>query len=285
MKKYTQSIVILSLLALAAACGPKQDEKAAQLEKLNAKLNTLKAQQADLSKEMQQVEVEIAKLNPEGKVKRKEVAVTAVAPGRFDYFVQTQGAIESLDNIMISAKSMGVITQVYVTEGATVTKGQLLAQIDNTLVERGIDELKGQLELANTVYERQKNLWDQKIGTEVQFLQTKNNKESLERRLASLNEQNEMTRIKAPINGVVDEVSLRVGQNIAPGMPAVRVISNGSIARIVGHQVIADGPVVVTNAPQVAAYMKALRAKHIAAEVARLLAEDAAAVKAAIGSA
>jgi RND family efflux transporter MFP subunit len=82
------------------------------------------------------------------------------------------------------------------------------------------------LDLATTVYNRQKNLWDQKIGTEVQYLQAKNNKESLEHRLASLNEQLDMARIKSPINGSVDAVEVKIGQNAAPGAPAFRVVSS-----------------------------------------------------------
>jgi membrane fusion protein (multidrug efflux system) len=110
-----------------------------------------------------------------------------------------------------------------------VSAGQTLAQIDNSLIARGIDELKSQLELATTVFDRQKNLWDQKIGTEVQFLQAKSNKESLERRLASLQEQNEQTKIKAPVSGVVDAVNVKVGMNIAPGVPAARVVNNSDL--------------------------------------------------------
>ena len=98
-------------------------------------------------------------------------------------------------------------------------------RVDNSLFQRNIEEVKSQLELANTVYNRQKNLWDQKIGTEVQYLQAKNNKENLDKRLATINEQYDMTRIKSPITGTVDDVRLRVGENIAPGMPAIRVVS------------------------------------------------------------
>jgi RND family efflux transporter MFP subunit len=89
--------------------------------------------------------------------------------------------------------------------------------------------MKSQLELANTVYERQKNLWDQKIGTEVQFLQAKTNKESLEKQLAALQEQNEMTRIKSPISGTVDDVNVKVGENISPGMPAARIVNSNDL--------------------------------------------------------
>jgi membrane fusion protein, multidrug efflux system len=148
---------------------------------------------------------------------------------KFDHYVQTQGVIEAEDNILVSAKSMGVITQVYVKEGQTVSKGQILAQIDNSLVLRNAEGVKSQLALATSVYERQKNLWDQKIGTEVQFLQAKTNKEALEKQLAGVEEQNDMMRIKSPINGVVDEVSVKIGENISPGQPAARVINNSDL--------------------------------------------------------
>jgi RND family efflux transporter MFP subunit len=129
----------------------------------------------------------------------------------------------------MSAKSAGVVTNVYAREGEAISKGQILAQIDNSLIVRGIDELKSQLELANTVYERQKNLWAQKIGTEIQYLQAKSNKESLERRLATLQEQNDMTKIKAPITGTVEVVNIKVGENVAPGVSTFRVINTSDL--------------------------------------------------------
>ncbi len=89
-----------------------------------------------------------------------------------------KGQVESENDIAVTAQTPGVVTQVYVKEGQHVGKGQLLAQTDNTMIVRGIEAQKAQLELATAVYERQKNLWDQKIGTEVQFLQAKTNKES-----------------------------------------------------------------------------------------------------------
>jgi RND family efflux transporter MFP subunit len=219
-------IHILSTVVVAgflAGCSSASKDKATQL-------NELKTKQAEISKQIATLEAEIAKENPEAvAVKAKEVAVTEVTPRSFEHFIQTQGTIESEENVMVSAKTMGIITNVLVKEGDMVSKGQTLAQIDNTLILKGIEELKSGMELANTVYERQKNLWDKKIGTEVQFLQAKSNKESLEKRLASLQEQNEMTRIKSPISGLVDAVDIKVGQNIAPGMPAVRVVNTSDL--------------------------------------------------------
>ncbi|MFZ5999198.1 MAG: efflux RND transporter periplasmic adaptor subunit [Bacteroidota bacterium] len=220
-------IPILSAVVLAgvmAGCSSASKDKQTQLAEL-------KAQQAEIAKQISTLQAEIAKEGGDATatVKAKDVVVAELATRKFDHYVKTQGSVESEENILVSAKSMGVITHVSVREGEMVSKGQTLAQIDNTLIVRGIEEMKSQLELANTVFERQKNLWDQKIGTEVQFLQAKTNKESLEKRLASMQEQNEMSKIKAPVSGVVDELNVKVGQNIAPGMPAARVVNNSDL--------------------------------------------------------
>jgi membrane fusion protein, multidrug efflux system len=219
-KIHSQLILVSTLAVFLAACGSNTNDKAALLKEL-------KTQQVEIAKQVKTLEAEMAKANPQASTaKSKDVAVVELKPRPFDHYIQTQGAIEAVDNILVSAKTMGVITQVFVREGDVVSKGQTLAQIDNSLTLRGIEEVKSGLDLATTVYNRQKNLWDQKIGTEVQYLQAKNNKESLERRLATLNEQLDMARIKSPINGSVDAVEAKIGQNAAPGAPAFRVVSN-----------------------------------------------------------
>ncbi|HEY5748099.1 MAG TPA: efflux RND transporter periplasmic adaptor subunit [Chryseolinea sp.] len=220
---YTRFAVILTAVILAACSAASPDDKKAELAKL-------KQQQADITKQIQKLEGEIAKANPDSvEVRAKEVNVTELAPRKFDYFVQTQGRVEAEDNIQVSSKSAGVVTTVYVQEGDAVSKGQVLAQIDNSVIQRNIEAMKSQLELATTVYQRQKNLWDQKIGTEVQYLQTKTTKENLERQVASLQEQNSQTRVTAPFSGTVDEVTAKVGQNIAPGMPAARIVNTSNL--------------------------------------------------------
>jgi RND family efflux transporter MFP subunit len=224
---YTRLSVIAIAGVLAACSAATPDDKKAQLEQL-------KKQEKDISKQIQQLESEIAKENPDSTtaVKSKEVTITELVPRKFDHYVQTQGSVDAEDNILVSAKSPGVVTAVYIKEGQQVSKGQVLAQIDNSVIIRSIEAQKSQLELAKTVFERQKNLWDQKIGTEVQYLQAKTNKESLEKQLESLNEQNDMTRIKAPISGTVDDVAIKIGENIAPGMPAVRVVNTSDLKLI-----------------------------------------------------
>lgn len=216
--KPTVYIIVVMLALLATACGAGGD-KARQLE-------ALKKEQATLTKKIAQLESELAATGGASTAaKGKEVGTAVLDVRPFDYYIQTQGKVESMENILVSAKMMGIITHVYAYPGESVSKGQTLAQIDNSVIVRSIEELKSGLELANTVFERQKNLWAQKIGTEIQFLQAKNNKESLEKRLATLNEQNEMAKIKAPVSGTVDEIFIKLGENVAPGMPAMRVVN------------------------------------------------------------
>jgi membrane fusion protein, multidrug efflux system len=212
-------VTIISTSLLLEGCGDKV-----------AKLEKLKSQQAAIANEIASLEKELKLTDTAAvSVKSKEVSVTELSPRKFDYYVQTQGLIQAENNILVSAKSAGVITQVFVKEGESVNKGEILAQIDNSLLVSSIEEVKSSLELANTVFERQKNLWDQKIGTEVQYLQAKNNKESLEKRLATLREQLEMTKIKSPINGTVDAINAKLGENMAPGIPAFRVINTSEL--------------------------------------------------------
>jgi membrane fusion protein, multidrug efflux system len=248
---YIRLAIALAIATVLYACSASEKDKPAQLEQL-------KKENAALNVKIQKLEEEIAKENPEAvktNVKAKEVTVTTIEPKSFDHYVQTQGRIESENNIMVSSKSMGVVEQVFVKEGQSVSKGQVIAQIDNAIVENSIASMKSQLELAKTVFERQENLWKQKIGTEVQYLQAKTNKESLEKQLASLYDQNEMTRIKAPINGTIDAIFAKVGENLSPGMPAARVI-NGNDLKLVANiseayvSNVKKGNKVVINVPE-----------------------------------
>ncbi len=223
---YTRIVPAILVAGLLAACSATtaDDDKQGRLAKL-------KEQQTAITREIQKLEAEIAAENPDSmrSVRTKEVDVLELQPQPFDHYVQTQGYIESENSVLVSAESMGAVTRVFVKEGDQVAKGQTLAQIDNSVIVRNIESMEAQLELARSVFERQKNLWDQKIGTEVQFLQAKTNKESLEKQLASLKEQNDKTRIKAPISGTVDQVFVKAGENIAPGQPSVRVVNTNDL--------------------------------------------------------
>ena len=106
-----------------------------------------------------------------------------------------------------------------------MSKGQVLAETDARALQQSISDLQTNSELVNQLYEKQKNLWDQKIGTEVQYLSAKTQKESMEKKMATLQEQVRMSKVISPINGTVDAIDIKLGQLTAPGMPAIRVIN------------------------------------------------------------
>jgi membrane fusion protein, multidrug efflux system len=245
----TPIALLLTVAVVFSSCTPDKKEE----------LKKLKTEQAELSRQIKALEDSIRKEDPNAfavTLKAKEVTVASIEPKNFDHYVQTQGRIESENNIMVSSKSMGVIEAVFVKEGQQVSKGQVIAQIDNSVIERNIESMESQLELATTVYQRQKNLWDQKIGTEVQYLQAKTNKESLEKQLQGLKEQSDMMKVKAPIGGVIDEVQVKVGENIAPGMPAARIVNNSDLKLVadVSEAYVTDvkkGDKVIINVPEI----------------------------------
>jgi RND family efflux transporter MFP subunit len=121
-----------------------------------------------------------------------------------------------------------------VTEGQAVQKGQLLAQLDAEIIQRGLDEVTTQLEFAQVIYDKQQRIYQQKAGSEIQYLQAKNNKESLEKRLASLKEQLELTKIKAPTSGFVDGLKPTNGEMVMAGMPMMTIVNTSDM------RVIAD---------------------------------------------
>lgn len=208
-------VILIVLAALAFSCSP---DKKAQLEKL-------KAQKEKINEQIAALELEISESNgniPEAKL--LYVSLTEIKPVRFDHFIEVQGTVDSENNIAVPAEAGGVVKKIYVEKGDLVQKGKLLAELDGAIYERNIESLKTNLELANTMYERQKRLWDQQIGSEMQFLQAKTQKEVLEKQLSALQEQYNMTKITSPISGTVDQVMVREGEAAAPGFPAFRVV-------------------------------------------------------------
>ncbi|UFH55266.1 efflux RND transporter periplasmic adaptor subunit [Spirosoma sp. KNUC1025] len=219
-----KSYYAIALVSLLAACS---QEKKSDLQSKRDELTELKSQQTELNSKIKTLEGELAKLDPkkaeEGRV--KEVTVAPLASSTFKHFVELQGTIDAKNNVQVSPKSGGVVTAVYVKEGDQVRAGQAIAKVDDQLLRESMAEVKTQLSLANTVYEKQAALWKQQIGTEIQYLQAKNNKESLERRLSTLNAQLGQSTVTTPISGVVDQVSVKIGQSAMPGVGLVRVVN------------------------------------------------------------
>lgn len=219
--KSTYLIPFLLVALVACNKGGKENN----LEALKEQKSKLEAQLVDLEAKIKEVE----KASGKKVVKQKTafVKVEALKPDVFTHFVEVQGKVTSDNNVDITPKMGGEITRLYVKKGFQVKKGQLLATLDVSALSKSKHELQTSLDFANQVYEKQKGLWDQKIGTEIQFLQAKNNKESLEASLATLNQQISHGSVVAPASGVIEEVYPKEGETVSPMMPMFRLVGNG----------------------------------------------------------
>ena len=219
--------IIYSALAIAfmVSCSQNTDK--------NAELEKLKAQRDQLNIQIEQLSSEINPSDSKTLIKGSPVAVTEAAECVFNHFIDVQGIVDGDQNIAVSPQMPGIVTAVYVKEGTVVKQGQIMAELDAQVIKQSIEEVKTQLDLATNIFEKQSALWDKKIGSEVQYLQAKNNKESMERRLSTMNEQLKTAQVISPISGTVESVALRVGQLASPGLPTstIRVI-NMSVAKI-----------------------------------------------------
>lgn len=223
MKTNTLIIATLSTFLLLACGGETKDGLAGKQEELTK----LKGEQSEIDQKIKALEAEVAQLDTTAKRedRAKAVTVSPVVSENFKHYVEVQGSVDAKNSVMVSPKSGGVLTAVYIKEGDNVRQGATLARVDNSIMQESIAEVKNQLSLANIVYEKQARLWEQKIGTEIQYLQAKNNKEALEKKIATLNTQLGQSNIAAPISGVVDQVIAKVGEMAAPGSPIARVVN------------------------------------------------------------
>ncbi len=206
-------IYLSAILALAACSKPK--DKASQLADLKKQQATIDSQIVKLQKE----------LGKKDSVKLTNVSTVLVTTGGFTNYVDLQGHIDAQDNVTAYPQASGTIISLNVKAGDHVSKGQVLAQLDNSVLLQNIAQAKAQLSLVQTTYERQKNLWDQKIGTEIQYLQAKSNLESTQKQVDGLRQQANMYRIVAPISGSVDQMDLKLGQVGSPGATGIRIVN------------------------------------------------------------
>ena len=158
-------------------------------------------------------------------VKGVKVEVKKIIPKEFNHYIEINGSIKAEKEAFISAEITGQIKQLHVDEGSRVKKGQLLISLSTSMTESNIEEVKTSLILARETYQKQKELWDQNIGTEMQYLQARNNMESLEKRLETLETQLEMSYIRAPFDGVVDALYVQQGELASIGRNLLHLVN------------------------------------------------------------
>ncbi|MGM0944364.1 MAG: efflux RND transporter periplasmic adaptor subunit [Bacteroidota bacterium] len=226
--KATLKFLTLAIV-MVSAFGCAEEES---VEAKKAELEELKAQVIELNGNIRALESELIELDPEfAKQNQKSVLITTAdaSKGNFEHFVEVTGSVLSKKNVSISAESSGRILEIPAIEGMRVRRGQVLAKIDSESIQRNIEEVENSLSLAMTLFEKQERLWKQEIGTEVQYLEAKNRKEGLERNLASLKTQLDKAFVRAPFDGTVETVQVRLGELVQPGAPMFQFVGDSDL--------------------------------------------------------
>lgn len=218
MRKFTTFMILAVTLA---ACGGKStlDTKKKELEKK-------KEEARKLNEEIKGLEIEIAKMDTTRKEHFIPVAIQTIERATFKHPVKIQGVVESDKDVTVAAEMGGKVLHIYVKEGQKVHKGQMIASLDGSTVAGQVGELEAALELARTNYGKQERLWKQNIGSEIQYLQAKNQVERLESSLSSAKAQLGKFNLTSPISGTIDQIFANEGQVLTPGMSQVARIVN-----------------------------------------------------------
>ena len=232
MQRIIKAVLFASSIFLAS-CGAKSDNSNNTLAEKKAKLEELKKQQQKIEADITKLQSEIVKLDPSAATpeKAKLVSIQALAPENFTHYIDLQGNIES-ENISYVAPRNGqggLVTKVFIRQGDYVKKGQQLLKLDDAVYLKNLQQAQSDLEYAQDLYRRQKNLWDQQIGTELQLIQAKQRVDQLQNQIATIKEQWNMTNVYADVDGIADAVNIRVGElftGYSGTTPQIRIVNN-----------------------------------------------------------
>ncbi len=213
--------LIISIALLLAACqnGPEGSVESVitggNIEDIKTRKQEISAQQKELNNQIRLLDSALNALEENS----RSLLVTTVQVNEepFKHYLDLQGDVKTKQNVLIYPEMAGTLLKTFVSEGQNVRKGQLLARIDDGGIASGLGQLKTQAELAKTTYERQKRLWDQNIGSEIQYLQAKTNYEATENAVKQAESQLAKSEIRAPFSGIVDDVIQEEGTVVSPG--------------------------------------------------------------------
>jgi len=232
MKKIFVLTMMVAIFT-AAGCGNSAKDKKGDLGDIKVKLEKKKKEKSSLDAEIRKLEEQIAQLDPNAANVAKLVSVDSVRVQDFIHYIELQGKIDA-DNI-VSVMPRGMPAQVkelYVKRGDVVKKGQLLAKLDDAVMLQQVSALKTQLAYAENIYNRQKNLWDQGIGTEVQLITAKNNVDALNKQIATLTETWNTSFVYAPVSGIADEVNIKTGETFTGANNQIKIVNNNSLKMV-----------------------------------------------------
>lgn len=219
LMKHLFSLLILSLVL---SCGTS-DKESQSLTDLKTKKAALKEQMDRMGTELKEIEIAISELD----TLKKLMSVTSIKAEvkDFNHYVEVQGTVKADQTIDLHAEMGGTVTAILVKEGQKVSKGQLLATLDSDVIDNSVLQLDTQLALATTTFERQARLWEQNIGSEIQYLQVKAQKEGLENSVKSLKAQARKMKIIAPFSGIIDQIYAKTGELTSPQKPFLKLVN------------------------------------------------------------
>lgn len=223
-------IALLALTLVLVSCG-EQDSTSVEAVIENGNLVEMKAKKEQVLASYDSIGKLIAELDKaiskKDTLKKAPLVTTMIVQDTlFEHFIDIQGDVQTKENILIYPEFQGVLTRVYVNEGDKVRKGQILAKIDDGGLSSQVAQMEAQYQLAKTTFERQERLWNQNIGSEIQYLEAKTNKESMQSALNQLRSQLGRSTVRAPFSGEIDEIVTDQGQVVSPGGQALMRIVN-----------------------------------------------------------
>ena len=212
----------LLVLTLVLSCGTS-DKESQSLTDLKTKKAALKEQMDRMGTELKEIEMAISELD----TLKKLMSVTSIKAEvkDFNHYIEVQGTVKADQTIDLHAEMGGTVTAILVKEGQNVSKGQLLATLDSEVIDNSVLQLDTQLALATTTFERQARLWEQNIGSEIQYLQAKAQKEGLENSVKSLKAQARKMKIIAPFSGIIDQIYAKTGELTSPQKPFLKLVN------------------------------------------------------------
>ncbi len=226
----TKSLLLLTVLALASCGGDSGRSvedliQSGSLEEIKERQHALNQEQRALASQLRQLDSAIQSKALETNVPL--VSTLELSPSTFEHYLDLQGNVQTKQNVLLYPEMAGTLVRVYVKDGARVSKGDVLARIDDGGMASGLEQLRTQAALAQTTYERQKRLWEQNIGSEIQFLQAKTNYEATVQSVQQAEAQLAKSTIRAPFSGIVDDVMVEQGSTVNPagGMPVFRLVN------------------------------------------------------------
>ena len=228
MKK---TIIFLNFLLLLLACGQETEKTVSSITANKDTLDELQIQKTIYTRQINELSLALDSLNQKlekmsGSQKRVLVTAIEIKPQIFNHTIEIQANIKTRQNLQLFPEFGGRLNQILVEEGQEVKRGTLLAVIDDAGLQDQLDQMKLQLYLAKTTFERTQRLWDQKIGSEMMYLEAKTRFKSQQKQVAQMRDQLSKTKIYAPFSGVIDEIIARKGSALAPGMtPIMRIVN------------------------------------------------------------